>query len=219
MQQDTAIKCHDTDSPDTAVKVWHWLLAGAITFSYATAELGYEWLYWHIHSGILILSLLVFRLYWGLTGPANSRFQLTVPGLLRQNKARKRATHSNIAAIVLLCLVLAQAISGLFSVDDVIDITGPFYSLASQPFNEAMTAYHHDLSIALIWMIVLHLAAISFYFFLLDKDLLSPMLCRKHERLDNKYVTDLITAIFLAITMFTGIESGIFVHLLQQVSI
>jgi len=214
------------------LRIFHWLLVVSIIGSYATAELGDEWLYWHIHFGILIFSLIIFRLIWGMSGPAISRFSSALLTLERiqlyyksGNPGAKRSPHGTAASILLLCLCLAQSITGLFAIDDEIDITAPFYILVSSATSEKLTALHITLSNGLLWMIVLHLSAISFYFFILHKNLITPMMIgqpesafnSRSEKKHNNCILSLTTASVVALTLFYGIESGVLAHILQQI--
>src|SRR5690349_24199960 len=57
---------------DLPVRLFHWLLVASIATSWATAELG--WMRVHFLSGYTILTLLLFRLGWGIIGSDSARF-------------------------------------------------------------------------------------------------------------------------------------------------
>ena len=59
---------------DLPTRVFHWLLAAAVICSVITAKIGGNAMAWHFRSGYLILTLLAFRLVWGLVGGRWSRF-------------------------------------------------------------------------------------------------------------------------------------------------
>ena len=81
----TCQACHDSYRTDMhhlgmhKVRIWdvptrlfHWALVGLIGFSWWSAEEHH--LDWHIWSGIGVLTLLVFRIFWGLFGSSTARF-------------------------------------------------------------------------------------------------------------------------------------------------
>lgn len=59
---------------DLPTRVFHWLLAAGIAFSWFSAEIGGNWMEWHERSGIFLLSLILFRIVWGFVGSETSRF-------------------------------------------------------------------------------------------------------------------------------------------------
>jgi len=56
---------------DPLLRIFHWTLVLAFTFSYISGE---EDTIWHIYSGYTILGLLVFRLIWGIIRGQYARF-------------------------------------------------------------------------------------------------------------------------------------------------
>ena len=69
---------------DLPTRIFHWALTVLVLFSFATGKLGGSWLDWHMRSGYVILTLLVFRLAWGVLGSETARFAsfLRGPGAL-----------------------------------------------------------------------------------------------------------------------------------------
>ena len=65
---------------DAPLRLFHWALAILVVFSYTTGKLGGDWMVWHIRSGYCILTLLVFRLAWGMAGSSSARFAGFVRG-------------------------------------------------------------------------------------------------------------------------------------------
>ena len=63
---------------DLPVRLVHWLLAALIAFSWWSVN--YHHTDWHIWSGFAILTLLLFRLLWGLFGSSTARFANFVRG-------------------------------------------------------------------------------------------------------------------------------------------
>ena len=59
---------------DLPTRLFHWLLAIAVSCSLCTAWLGGDAMAWHFRSGYLVISLLLFRLVWGFAGGYWSRW-------------------------------------------------------------------------------------------------------------------------------------------------
>ena len=63
---------------DLPTRLFHWTLVGLIAFSWWTGEQGPEDL--HMYSGYAVLTLLIFRLLWGVFGSSTARFSRFVKG-------------------------------------------------------------------------------------------------------------------------------------------
>ena len=63
---------------DAPVRLVHWLLAALIAFSWWSVHNHHT--DWHIWSGCAILTLLIFRLLWGVVGSSTARFASFVRG-------------------------------------------------------------------------------------------------------------------------------------------
>jgi len=59
---------------DLPTRIFHWLVAVLVVFSLVTGKIGGSWLEWHMRSGYAILTLVLFRLAWGIVGSETSRF-------------------------------------------------------------------------------------------------------------------------------------------------
>ena len=168
---------------DMPTRLFHWTLAALIAFSWWSAE--EEHLDWHIWSGIAVLTLLVFRLLWGLFGSSTARFANFVRGprgvlvYLKDMKGWRPVGHTPLGAlsvIALLGMVAVQVGLGLFSADDDGLYEGPLAYLVSIDMSEVLTELHEELFNVLLALIGLHVAAILFYRFFLGKKLVGPML-------------------------------------------
>ena len=68
------------DAPaDSHVRVWdiptrifHWSIVALVFISWLSADQGYMWV--HLWSGMTLLTLLLFRIGWGLIGSTTARF-------------------------------------------------------------------------------------------------------------------------------------------------
>jgi cytochrome b len=76
---------------------------------------------------------------------------------------------------LLLSLLLAQAVSGLFNTDDVL-FSGPLYYAASTAFRDAMGVVHDVSFNALLGLICLHVLAVLYHQLRLREKLLQAML-------------------------------------------
>ena len=82
-----------------------------------------------------------------------------------------------------LGLILAQAVSGLFSNDE-IEWFGPLSERISQDASAAWTDWHHLGQQLLLALIVVHLLAVSAYRMIKREDLVTPMLSGRKQRDD-----------------------------------
>ncbi len=140
---------------------------------------------WHFRLGYLILTLLAFRLVWGLVGGRWSRFAnfvfspATVVRYLRgQGQALHDVGHSPVGALsvfAVLGILTAQVATGLFS-DDEIANTGPLIKFVSGATSLLLTKWHKTYGQwIIITLVVLHVAAIAFYVLKKKRDLLRAM--------------------------------------------
>ena len=173
---------------DLPIRLFHWLLAALIGFSWWSVE--NDQTDWHIWSGVAILTLLIFRLLWGLFGSSTARFANFVrgPGIvrdyLRDNSSWRFAGHSPLGALSVLALLGATAIQvglGLISVDEDGLNEGPLAQQVSLEVSEAARDLHEDFFNVLLALIVLHVAAIVFYRLLLGRKLTAPMFSGRAE--------------------------------------
>ena len=59
---------------DLSTRLFHWLLAAAVTGAVVTGLQGGALMDWHGRFGLSIVGLLAFRLVWGFVGPTYARF-------------------------------------------------------------------------------------------------------------------------------------------------
>ena len=65
---------------DLPTRVFHWSIVVLFIFSWVTAEIGGTTMQYHLWSGYAILSLVIFRLLWGVVGSETTRFAHFVRG-------------------------------------------------------------------------------------------------------------------------------------------
>lgn len=179
---------------DLPTRLFHWALAACVIGLVITANLGGNWMNWHFRFGYSVLTLLLFRVVWGLVGGRWSRFSsfMYAPStLLAYLLGRGRPEHSvghsptgALSVFALLLILFAQVGSGLFS-DDEIAFSGPLAALVSGDTVSAATNYHKNIGkFIVIGLVVLHLIAIGVNQWGKKTDLVRPML-HGDKRLDN----------------------------------
>ena len=171
---------------DLPTRLVHWALATLVVFSYATGMIGDTWMPWHLRSGYAILTLLLFRLGWGLVGSESSRFAAFLRGpsaaiaylrALRSPRKPVIAGHNPLGGwmvVAMLAILAVQAASGLFA-DNEIDTQGPLAAMVSNALVSRMSALHGINSWVVLGAVVLHLAAIAVYALGLGTNLVTPM--------------------------------------------
>jgi cytochrome b len=167
---------------DLPVRLFHWLLAGLIGFSWWSGKS--DRIDWHIWSGVAILTLLVFRLLWGLFGSSTARFANFVRGpraiarYIGNPRGWRLPGHNPLGALSVIVLLLAAALQvalGLVSVDEDGLNQGPLAHLVSLEASEAARDLHDDFFNVLLALIVLHVVAILFYRLVLNRKLTSAL--------------------------------------------
>lgn len=200
---------------DLPTRLFHWALVVCVLALVATGQIGGAAMDWHFRFGYAVLTLLLFRLGWGLVGGHWSRFSsfLYSPStLLRylrgQGGPELSAGHNPLGAgsvFALLFFLLAQVATGLIS-DDEIASSGPLSSLVSGTWVSQATWYHRNVGKpVLIVLVVLHVAAILFYLWRKRQNLVRPMLLGDKEveqpvpASRDDALTRLLAALLLAI--------------------
>ena len=181
--------------PPTPVRVWdlptrtfHWTLAACVIGSVVSAKIGGNAMLWHFRLGYVVFTLLAFRVLWGLVGGRWSRFAsfIYAPATtLRYLRGQSRADehhevgHNPLGAFSvfgLLAILAAQIGTGLFA-DDEISNTGPLIKLVSGATSALLTKWHKSFGQWLIiTLVLLHVAAIVYYFVRKKQNLVRPML-------------------------------------------
>jgi cytochrome b len=166
---------------DLPVRLTHWLLAALIAFSWWSVK--YDHVDWHIWSGIAILTLLLFRLMWGVVGSSTARFANFVRGpkhVVRYLRGDWRGIgHSPLGALSILALFLVTAVQvglGLFNEDDDGLFAGPLANHLSPDTTDKIRDLHETNFYILLGLIGLHVAAILYYRLVRGKKLTKPMI-------------------------------------------
>lgn len=170
---------------DAPTRLFHWALALLVLFSWISVRR--NWMQLHFLSGYTVLTLLLFRIAWGLLGSETARFArfLRSPAAalrhlahLTRREPDTEAGHNAAGGwmVLLLLLVLAvQTGTGLFSNDDAIS-EGPFAEWAGKDLSDRISGLH-ALNFRLILAAVgLHVLAVAVYAVVKRQNLLRPML-------------------------------------------
>ena len=171
---------------DLPTRVFHWALLACVIGLLATASIGGAAMTWHFRCGYAVLSLLLFRLVWGVVGGHWSRFSsfLYSPAtVLRYLRGQREAAHSighnplgAGSVFALLGFLLLQVASGLFS-DDEIATAGPLTKFASEATVHVATFYHTEVGkLILLGLVTLHIGAIAFHQIKKNENLVGPMI-------------------------------------------
>jgi len=172
------------------VRVWdgftrltHWMLVVLVGVSWWTATRHH--MDYHRYSGYALLGVLVFRLYWGFFGSTTARFAHFVKGprsiwrYVRSGARYATPGHNPLGALsvlALLSLLLAQVTLGLFCVDvDGLE-SGPLSHWVTFETGRECSRLHQLGFGVLKAFIVLHLAAVVFYWLFKRDNLIRPMI-------------------------------------------
>lgn len=166
---------------DLPLRLFHWLLVLLLVAAVVTAKIGGNAMDWHGRIGLCILGLIVFRIAWGFFGSYHARFASFWPTpsalrtYLRGNwKGQGHNPLGALSVLALLALIGMQAITGLFSSDD-IAFSGPLSQWVSTATSSALTGFHEASVGAILTLVALHLAAIAFYVLIKKETLIKPM--------------------------------------------
>jgi cytochrome b len=171
---------------DAPTRIVHWALVILIALAWWSAEAGQ--MDWHRWAGYGVLGLVLFRLIWGFAGSASARFAGFVRGplatiaYLRTLPGRAPSDmpgHNPLGAwsvLAILAAVIAQVVTGLFTVDiDGIE-SGPLSDRVSFDTGRQFAEWHHWSFTAIEVLAAIHVAAIVFYLVYKRSDLITPMI-------------------------------------------
>jgi cytochrome b len=171
---------------DLPTRVFHWALVTCVVCLFVTSQIGGDAMDWHFRFGYAVLSLLMFRIIWGLVGGRWSRFASFIYSpstVLRYAKGQGLPEHSvghnplgAGSVFAMLLFLLVQVGTGLIS-DDEIAASGPLTRFVSAAVTSHATTYHKDWGkVILLILIALHIGAILFYLLKKKENLVRSML-------------------------------------------
>lgn len=190
MTTDSAVTANDSARRvrvwDKPVRLFHWTLVLLICFSWWSGKEGGNVMQYHMWSGYGILTLVLFRLAWGLCGSSSARFAEFVRGpraalaylrTLADRRAGAHLGHNPLGGwnvVMLLICILLQTGTGLFSNDDIVT-EGPLYKLVSKSTSDWLTTIHYYNFYVLLGLVAAHIGAVLFYLFYKSENLIKPM--------------------------------------------
>lgn len=183
---------------DLPLRLFHWLLVLSIAASWYTAENSEEFLemgtlfysYTEIHFwlGYWTLGLILFRVVWGFVGPRHARFASFIVGpsktlayvkSFRTRDYSPAPGHNPLGAwsvVLMLAMVAAQAITGLFIIDNTEIYPAPFHTAVELETARQFAAFHFANFDVLLWVIGLHVVAVAFYVVVKRQNLVAAMI-------------------------------------------
>ena len=158
---------------DLPTRVFHWATALCVLGLLATGTVGGSAMTFHFRFGFALLSLLLFRIFWGVVGGHWSRFSSFIYGprallayLRGQQPASHTVGHSPLGALsvwAMLGFLMLQVGTGLVS-DDEIATSGPLAHLVSNAIVSLASSYHTRIGkLAVLALVLLHVGAIIVY--------------------------------------------------------
>ena len=167
---------------DLPIRLFHWALAICIVLGIVFVKIGGNAIQWHAYCGYTALVLILFRLIWGFVGSQYARFANFIPSpatliAFLRGQVDGGLGHNPLGAlsvIGLLLVVLIQALTGLFADDDIF-FQGPLAKYVSNSTVALLTSIHRFNQYLIFALVGLHIAAISYYYFVKRENLVRPM--------------------------------------------
>lgn len=215
-----------SDSADAHLKIWdlptrifHWLLVVSFIAAYVTNWLGVSYFTYHLWVGYFVVILLVFRILWGIVGTHHAQFinfvrhpieSLKYALHLTKGKAKSYPGHNPLGALMVLTLLLVlllQAVTGLFSNDEIFNI-GPLYGYVSHELSLQLTAIHKELFYWILGAVAIHVSAVLFYVFVKRENLIKAMITGKKPARDLEEAKGIESSrIWLALVLIVVISA------------
>jgi cytochrome b len=177
---------------DWPTRAFHWLLVFCMISAWASHKfapaLGDLTLRWHRWNGYAILILIVFRLLWGLVGSSTSRFAAFVKGPLFTlryardflgGKKRPFLGHNPLGTVMILVLLIvvgAQAVLGLFTLEHNEIVAGPLKRLIDDATTEWISKLHVKAFDFILILIGIHIFANLAYALIAKEPLIRAMI-------------------------------------------
>lgn len=202
---------------DIPTRLFHWLLVLALIAQWLTAEVLDDAIQLHMYIGYFTLGLIIFRISWGFIGPKYARFNDFVSSprdLIHALKTIRRAEHSTghnplggLMVIAMLVIILLQAISGLFTSDDIL-FNGPYANWASKEWQSFWQSLHHQLFDWILILVGLHIAAVIVHQLVLKHNIVLPMLTGKKALTSDKQINS--SRILLALALVIAVAALVY---------
>lgn len=179
---------------DLGVRLFHWLLVGAVAGAGWTGFLGSkQTLDWHLICGGMIALLLGWRLVWGGLGSTHARFRSFVAGPqtllhhlaeLRSGRAAAHIGHNPLGGAMVLVLIATLATliaTGLVVLGGAIK-DGPLAPFVSYATGVSVRAIHELIAYGLLGLIAAHVAGVLIESWRTRESLIGAMLTGNKAR-------------------------------------
>lgn len=208
---------------DIPTRLFHWTLVILICISFYTGlSGGFVEMDYHMISGYCILSMVLFRILWGIFGGYYARFATFVKGpaaIIRymQDLGKENPPypgHNPLGALSILSILLVLLIqtgTGLFANDDIM-LEGPLVHLVSYDTSRELTGIHKTNKWVIGTLVALHLVAILFYQFYKKDRLIGAMVTGKKQLNDTaNRDTSLIRELLLGSIALAASASAVYI--------
>jgi cytochrome b len=203
--------------PNVAMEVWdvptrlfHWAIAVLVCTAWLTQRL--NWMELHMLNGYTVLSLLLFRIAWGIVGSDTARFsrflKSPLAALHHLSGLHRREPDTEIGhnaaggwmVLLMLALLAVQVGTGLCANDDVMT-EGPLFKYVGKDWSDWLS-HIHAVNFRLIEIaVVLHIAAIAAYAVMKRHDLVRPMITGR-KLLPGTMLAPAMASPLLALVLF-----------------
>jgi cytochrome b len=172
---------------DVPVRLFHWAVVALFAFQIWSGETGGNAMQWHLYAGYGVLTLVLFRVLWGLFGSTHARFASFARGpaaclrYARRLFSRRPAPslgHNPLGGwmvVLLLGSLALQTITGLFA-NDQIATQGPLAALVSDAWSDRLSSVHVWNFYVLLGLVGLHIAAVLYHWLAKKENLIGAMI-------------------------------------------
>lgn len=156
---------------DPAVRLFHWLLAGAFLVAYLTED---DWELLHVNAGYLIGILIALRLLWGFIGTPYARFAdfvysprevMTYLSDAVRSRAPRYVGHNPAGGAMILALLISLTLTVITGIAlyGATDFAGPLAGVWRGELAVDLLEEVHEIGANLtLLLIVLHLGGVLF---------------------------------------------------------
>jgi cytochrome b len=213
---------------DAPTRLFHVATIVLIAVSYVSTKLAGVhdphpsalWMHLHFGSGYAMLTLMVFRLAWGLVGSETSRFRsfvvspMAVLLSMRQSTTDERDTdlghHAAGGWVVLIMLLLLSAQIGSGLCASANGSKGPLASYVGSGASESFSVIHAWIFTLLLAAIVLHVATVVAFAVVKKQDLVRLMITGK-KRLPAATQAPCMASPLMAVTILVLAGAAVWV--------
>jgi cytochrome b len=206
---------------DLPVRLFHWALVVAFAGAFITNRLGVSYFKYHEWCGYAVIVLVSFRILWGFAGTYHAQFRHFLRGpiatlhygwRLVRGRASSHAGHNPLGAwmvVFLLIVLAAQAITGLFSNDEIFNV-GPLYGYVTKDLSLRLTSLHRHLFYWIAAAIAMHVLAVAGHRVFDQSDLVRAMITGRKARQHAAEVESISSSrTWLAALMIIVIAAGL----------